>query len=46
MVTKHIQLALKSAHQTLGHLQENLNIPKTPETSPSGCRGLEEQQGI
>lgn len=24
----------------------DLNIPKTPETSPSGCRGLEEQQGI
>lgn len=36
------QLALKSAHQTLGHLQET--IQRTPKARPSGCSRLEEQR--
>lgn len=43
MVTKYIQLVLKSARQTPSHLQETSAFPRLKE-GPSDCRGLEEQR--
>lgn len=43
MVTKYIQLVLKSARQTSSHLQETSAFPRLKE-GPSDCRGLEEQR--
>lgn len=44
MVTKYIQLELKSAYQIPGHFARDLNIPEDSEGGPSDCSRLEEQR--